>query len=671
MSNTPGTGSTSPRYVAFISYNHRDRAWARWLHRAIETYVPPRKVTEALAQAGRPPVVLKPVFMDREELASSADLAASVRAALEQAATLIVICSPNSARSRWVNEEVRTFRALGRGDRIRCLIVDGEPHAGGDGECFAPALLHDDAGLPLPEPLGADVRATADGKDGARLKIIAGLLDIPYDSLRQREQARRMQRLAWLATAATVGFILMAGLAVVAVLSRQEAVAQRQIAERKTLTAERTAGFITSLFKIADPSEARGNSITVREMLDRGAAQIRQGLADEPTVRADLMTTLGEVYTGLGLYRQGSELVREAWATPGQDAAAQARQNLAIATIAFQQGDYAQARDRFQAALTSIEAASPVNPRLRSDAERGVGDSLSALGEMDEAETVLQAALQRLPQAPEFREVRAALLESIGTNAFYADRFADAQKALDQALPVRLEVNGPLHPSVSLIQNLRGAVAYRQGDSDTAVARYRDALAVDKKVLGERHPMVALTKNNLARVLLEQRDFRQALPLLEEAVAITVAERGPTHDDLAFVLGNLGIAQRGLGQQAASVTLARALAIAEQHDHRMRAPLMLELAELDCRAGSARRGVDRVRAAAPVMRKDYPDDAWRQAMVQSVEARCLVDLGERTQAQALAARATPIILARWAPESLYGADAQARLADVSARSRQR
>ena len=102
------------RYSAFISYNHQDRSWANWLHRQLERYRLPKPVIGRESPLGTLGQRLPPVFQDREELAASTDLAQSVRDALSEAATLIVICSTNGARSRWVNEEVREFVRLGR-----------------------------------------------------------------------------------------------------------------------------------------------------------------------------------------------------------------------------------------------------------------------------------------------------------------------------------------------------------------------------------------------------------------------------------------------------------------------------------------------------------------------------------------------------------------------------
>src|SRR5215510_12485633 len=82
--------------------------------------------------------------------------------------------------------------------------------------------------------------------------------------------------------------------------------------KQKTHTARRTADFLTGLFEVVDPGEARGNTVTAREILDRGAGRIQAELREEPEVRASLMGTMGVVYSRLGLYPAALPLLREA-----------------------------------------------------------------------------------------------------------------------------------------------------------------------------------------------------------------------------------------------------------------------------------------------------------------------------------------------------------------------
>src|SRR5262249_22387779 len=143
MIDAPPRDSDAPpaefRYKAFISYSHKDERWAVWLHRAIERYRTPKRLVGRDAPNGKGPARLAPVFRDRDELSTASNLGRVVTEALEQAAALVVVCSPSAAKSRWVNEEIRTFRRLGRGARIFCLIVDGDPSGPAELQCFPSA----------------------------------------------------------------------------------------------------------------------------------------------------------------------------------------------------------------------------------------------------------------------------------------------------------------------------------------------------------------------------------------------------------------------------------------------------------------------------------------------------------------------------------------------------
>lgn len=206
------------RYKAFISYSHKDEAWARWLHRSIEAYKLPRNLVGSKTALGEVPARLKPIFRDRDELSSAADLGSTVTQALSDSENLIVICSPAAALSHWVKEEIREFVRLGRSERIFCVIVDGEASASGSiAEIFPSAIA--EAGMQ--EPLAADVRKWADGKQLGKLKLISGMLGIPLDQLRRRELQKRRKTFA-LATTALVAVLAIVIMAVSARMSAQQ-----------------------------------------------------------------------------------------------------------------------------------------------------------------------------------------------------------------------------------------------------------------------------------------------------------------------------------------------------------------------------------------------------------------------------------------------------------------
>ncbi len=217
------------RYKAFISYRHvePDRSFAKWLQKTIETYRIPKNLikTEAEQKAkhrtGR-------VFRDDEELAASPDLSKAIDQALQQSEFLIVVCSPQTPPSQWINKEVMCFREMGRHDQILALLIDGEPR-----ESFPPSLceirrsITDSAGrLALPiekvEPLAADVRPKADlstrqTKRLAKFRILAALLGCQFDALRQRDEERRLKQLVQAVSVLALIIGLISTLAIVAI----------------------------------------------------------------------------------------------------------------------------------------------------------------------------------------------------------------------------------------------------------------------------------------------------------------------------------------------------------------------------------------------------------------------------------------------------------------------
>lgn len=226
---------TKYRYKAFISYSHQDEHWARWLQRAFESYRIPRHLVGQQGSFGEISARLAPVFRDREDFSSATSLKESVRRELAAAETLVVICSPSAAQSHWVNEEIREFVALGRAGRIYALIVNGDPQAEDPAErCFPEALL-EDHGSGAFEPLAADARKWADGKVVAKLKLVAGILGIRLDDLRQREIQRRRRNLI-LSSVTVSAVVLLTTLLSISAISNRKAAEQRRASTEELLS---------------------------------------------------------------------------------------------------------------------------------------------------------------------------------------------------------------------------------------------------------------------------------------------------------------------------------------------------------------------------------------------------------------------------------------------------
>ena len=220
-----GRDAASPggyRYEAFISYRHvePDRKWAKWLHRKLETYRVPRRLVKERGVAPR----IRRIFRDEEELPASADLNKEIEVALKESRFLIVVCSPRTPESEWVNKEVVQFREMGRHDHILALLIEGEP-----GESFPRSLreirrlIATERGMTRErieevEPLAADVRPSRTDsrrhlRRMAKLRMLACILGCRFDDLRQRERERALRRRSLLASLAACFLLILLGLA--------------------------------------------------------------------------------------------------------------------------------------------------------------------------------------------------------------------------------------------------------------------------------------------------------------------------------------------------------------------------------------------------------------------------------------------------------------------------
>jgi hypothetical protein len=204
------------KYRAFLSYSHRDTAWAKWLHRALESYRIDNDLVGRETLHGPVPKTLRPIFRDREDFSAGHSLAEQTIAALDASQFLVVICSPDAARSAYVNEEICYFKSLGHSARVIPLIVDGTP-GDAERECFPPAVrfrLGANGALTSEreEPIAADARPEGDGKNIAKQKIVAGLLGIGLDEvMRRAERARKRRNLFRVGGAATAAVMIGIG----------------------------------------------------------------------------------------------------------------------------------------------------------------------------------------------------------------------------------------------------------------------------------------------------------------------------------------------------------------------------------------------------------------------------------------------------------------------------
>jgi len=397
--------------------------------------------------------------------------------------------------------------------------------------------------------LAPEARPTA-AEAAARLAWIRG------------KPARRRRRV--LAAAVLAAFVL-GGLKYVLDLRRE-----RQLALNARNEAEQVSGFLVDLFRISDPEQGRGPTITAGEILDQGAARLDRELAGQPRVKARLLQTIGTVYQQLGLYDRATPLVEQALHTRqqllGADSPEVAESLESLGRLKDRQGRYAEARPLLDRSLAIRQAA------LGTD-DPQVAQSLDALaalafsqGDYPRAKSLWQRALALREKALGPRHPRVAdVLDRLATAHLRTGDDAAAEQLFQRALTLRQTAYGPRHPLVAESQaNL--ANFYRQhGDPAKAEPLYRQALAANESILGPAHPKVARNLYNLGLCLIDLGDFAGAEALLRRALEIQRQSLGPDHPEVASSLNGLATLHHRRGDLATAESLYRqTLAIQER-----------------------------------------------------------------------------------------------------------
>jgi tetratricopeptide (TPR) repeat protein len=419
-----------------------------------------------------------------------------------------------------------------------------------------------------------------------------------------------------------------------ATIARNEARAARAQAELELVSERQTRAFLLSVFELADPNEARGQSITVREVLDRAVDRIDSTEFSRPVIRARFLATMGQAYARLGMNRRGADLLQQSLAAlaagPGAaDEQSQALDSrLELADVLFDMGDYAAALEALAPLDPAAGAALPPSALQRARAATIRGDVYAYTDRDAEAAAEYERALGLLPGMRLSREESAAIeSRAVGGLALlrhFAGDHAQAQALFGQVVALLLPVVGESHPDTIWALISLGSAAYAGGDRATARDSWLRAMQIASRVLDEDNPEVGTLKNNVGRLLLEDGDYAEAELLLRDALASDRRHRVENFDDLAFTLHNLALTRLAQGDALEAGSLLReAQAVAEASGHRMLGPILAALADIACADGRTAEGLEAVQRATELVASTYGQADWRHAQASLITASCL------------------------------------------------
>jgi tetratricopeptide (TPR) repeat protein len=492
----------------------------------------------------------------------------------------------------------------------------------------------------------------------------AGLMPAGAAADYAQQSRRRGRRNRVVRRAALAG---ICSLTVVAAIAAWLALKQRDVARTEAATSDRTTQFMVGLFQLADPSENRGNAVTVKEVLDKGAKEIREGaggrtLAHEPRVRAELLTAMGQAYSGLGLYPPAEELLTQARTdaeSPAVSDEARVRTLLAFGSTLYLAGDYDTAERTLRGAADLARKRLAPSDALRSTTLTGLADVLMQLGKFPEAVGLCNEALVAdRKRGPEHGDVLAKTLASLGSAQTYSGDLVDAEPPLRESLLIREQFFGVHHALTAISLNNLGVMLYQSGRYGEALAIYRQALPIHREIYGVEHPEVATILNNIGRAALMVGQVEEAEPLLRQALAMTEKFEGSTHEDLVSPINSLAMIDAYRGRLDVALSeIKRADSIARLPDHdEFLDQVLLNEADIELAKGDRLKAAALLTEAKALLEKAHPrtaKDAWRYAVWDAVNAQLLAANGDVAGAEQALSAARPIIIQRFGEKGFH------------------
>jgi serine/threonine protein kinase len=404
--------------------------------------------------------------------------------------------------------------------------------------------------------------------------------------------------------AAVAVLLLLTGLIVMQAVALHRITQERDRTTRERDRANRITGFMTGMIKESNPSEALGNSITAREILDKAAKDIDTGLTKDPELQAQMMYVMAVVYDNLGLYPHAQSLQQKALQIRrrvlGDESPDTLKSASSLVYILFHEGHYAEAEKLDRETLElQRRVLGPENPDTlesmniraillqtqghRAEAEKldretfdtrrrvlgpenpdtlvsmqNLASVLADEGQYAEAEKLYRQTLdvQRRVLEPEHPDT----LRSVHSLAVVLERekqYAEAERLDRETIEAKARILGPEHPDTLASMNNLANVLKLEGKYPEAEKLYRETLDVRRRVLGPEHPRTLSSMGNLAGVLDSEGRYADAEKLYREALGVERRVLAPDHPNTAITGYNLGVVEAHRGRRNEAFSLVR------------------------------------------------------------------------------------------------------------------
>ena len=451
---------------------------------------------------------------------------------------------------------------------------------------------------------------------------------------------------------------------------------ERDAASLQAARAEQVSQFVIDLFDRSDPlMQAEGDSLTVEQLVDAGAARIQSDLAGQPELQAEVQIVLGRLLNRLGRFHEARTLFESALATRselfGEESAEAAQAMLYVAEAVQILGEYQEA-EQLQRRVLEIRNRIGASGQERATVLAELGSTLISLGDLAGADTLIAEALrirQALPDGGPFD--LGHTLEYMARVRREQGNLAEAADLSWQAIAVVADHYGEEHRLTNGMRRQLALVLTSDSRYEEAEAVYRRVLAADVARLGEDHPTTAMTLHDLGSLLLEMRRLDEAETLLRQALQVRETSLGPSSARVGMTLSKLATLLTFQDRNEEALALhRRALEIRRAVYGPRSSSVGTGLNQLGVtlsNMGREEEAIEVLREAADIYREQRGEGHWWVAVAVNNEGHAWYRLGNMAMADSLFRERLAINREALGPEHYSTGNAVAYLGRVAAK----
>lgn len=346
---------------------------------------------------------------------------------------------------------------------------------------------------------------------------------------------------------------------------------ERDRANQEAVMAEQVSEFMVGLFETSEPNRALGETITAREILEKGAASIQKELTDQPVVQAKLLRTIGRVYTELGLYEEARPLLNQALRIDERvsDEYTVSTTLLSMAMLAAWLGEYNESEEYARRAIDLRENSQDPENLDVAEGLNALGNALQNQGRLQEALPVHQRALAIRKNIPGADGEIGVSLHNLAIVHYFLGEYEEAEKYYLDAAEIERQIHGPESPSYATTLHTLAVVYKDQGKFEEALELEKKATAIREKTLGPDHLHLAFSLCTLGNIHRLSGDPSGAVPLQQRALNIALDSVGSDHGETTWMRESLALTLDDLGShQEAEKLLRESIAYLERDGDR-------------------------------------------------------------------------------------------------------